>query len=141
MSKSISRVALISSILIPFAASAGYISNYSRWKEISVIEQAAYLAGVMDHWTRTSTPGEQPWLKPQRTGVNKCLREQGIGTDMLVELVNSHYKAHPADWRIPPAAVVTHLVTGACLADVNSEREKAGYAPWERKPSQISVDK
>lgn len=140
LSRSVSRLVLAFALAVPCAANASYISNYARWKGINKVEQAAYLAGVMDHWTRTSTPGEPPWMRPQRKGVNKCIREQGISTYMLVDLVNAHYKAHTADWRIPPASVVTHAIMGLCLADVNSEREQAGYEPWERKPEQISKD-
>lgn len=125
---------------MPCAANASYISNYAKWKEVSTVEQAAYLAGVMDHWTRTSVPGEPPWMKPQRTGVNKCIREQEISAYMLVGLVDVHYKTHTVDWRVPPASVVTHLVMGLCLVDVNSEREKVGFEPWERKPAHISED-
>ncbi|QRI63449.1 hypothetical protein JQ506_22005 [Shinella sp. PSBB067] len=140
MSRSILKLALAFALAVPCAASASYISNYARWKEVNKVEQAAYLAGVMDHWTRTSSPGEPPWMQPQRTGVNKCMREQDISAYMLVDLVDAHYKAHTADWRVPPASVVTHAIMGLCLADVNSEREKAGYEPWERKPTQISKD-
>lgn len=135
-----SKFAVIVSVLLPSIASASYVTNYSRWKEIPPPEQAAYLAGVMDEWTRTSTPGEQPWLQPMRTGINKCIREQLISAEMLVDLVNAHYKAHTPDWRLNPAVVLTNIVTGTCLADVNSERAKVGLEPWERQPPQISKD-
>lgn len=123
---------------VPTAASANYLQNYAAWKEVPLIEQAAYLAGVMDGWSRTSTPGEPPWMASQRTGINKCVREQKINSTMLVDLVNEHYRTTTADWRVPPALIVKHALMGLCLADVNGELAKAGYAPWERKPSQIS---
>lgn len=134
------KLALIASILPLSTAHALFVGNYGAWNKIPPATQAAYLIGVMDGWTRTSAPGEPSWMKIQRTGINKCLREQKIHSGMLVDLVNSHYKAHTADWRLPPALVVKDVVMAVCLADVNSEREKAGLAAWERKAGQISKD-
>ncbi|CAN7436185.1 hypothetical protein [Neorhizobium sp. LjRoot104] len=138
MIRSIAKFTLIFSVSVSTAANANYLQNYSAWKEIPPIEQAAYLAGVMDGWSRTSTPGEPPWMAPQRTGINKCVREQKVDGKMLVELVNEHYRTTTADWRVPPASILKHTIMGLCLEDVNSEREKAGYRPWDRKPAQIS---
>ena len=132
--------AAIFSLLAPISANAQYVSNYARWKELPPLMQEAYIIGVLDGWTRTSAAGEPAWMKPERTGVNKCLREQEISSTMLVQLVNSHYETYSADWRLPPAPVAKDVVVGTCLADINSEREKAGLPPWERKPGQISRD-
>lgn len=138
MIRSLTKLALLLSVMLPSNATAGFLTNYARWKEISPSEQGAYLAGVMDHWSRTSTPGEAPWRQAQRTGINKCVREQQIDTGMLVDLVNTHYETYTADWRFPPAAVIVHVMSGTCLEDVNSEREKAGFPKWDRKPAQLS---
>ena len=140
MIRSIYTLALLLAALVPSAADASYISNYARWKEISPVEKAAYLAGVMDRFTRTSTPGEPSWMAATRTGINKCAREQQISSVMLVDLVDEHYKTIPADRRVPPASLIGHIMTLVCLADINSEREKAGYSAWERKPAQFSND-
>lgn len=117
-----------------------FVGNYATWKKVPPAVQEGYLIGVMDGWTRTSAPGEPSWMSIQRTGINRCMREQEINSYQLTELVGSHYKNHTADWRLTPAAVLKHVIMGTCLADVNSEREKAGLAPWERKSGQISRD-
>nr|CAD6597696.1 hypothetical protein RTCK_00509 [Rhizobium sp. TCK] len=135
------RLAVTISILPLSAAEAMFVGNYATWNKLPSATQEAYLAGVMDSWTRTTAPGEPSWMKVQRTGINKCLREQEIHSGALVDLVNSHYKTHTPDWRLSPAVVVKDVVMGACLADVNSEREKAGLPPWERKTGQISQDR
>ncbi|KAB1086511.1 hypothetical protein F4V91_08770 [Neorhizobium galegae] len=140
MIRSISLLAVFVSLAVPTGADAMFVANYASWKKMPPALQEGYLIGVMDGWTRTSTRGEQPWMKAQRTGINKCMREQEISSAMLVNLVNSHYSAHTADWRVPPAIVVKDVIMGTCLADVNSEREKAGYSAWERQPTQISKD-
>ncbi|WP_143147457.1 hypothetical protein [Rhizobium tibeticum] len=134
------KLALILSVFVPSAAHAIFVTNYASWKKFQPAMQEAYLVGVMDGWTRTSTPGEPPWMKAQRTGINKCLKEQEINSTMLVDLVDSHYRTYTADWRLSPALVVKDVVMRTCLADVNSEREKAGFSPWERKAGQISRD-
>ncbi|CDZ27997.1 hypothetical protein NOJ05_14025 [Neorhizobium galegae] len=138
MIRSIYKLALILSVLVPSAAAASFIGNYARWKEMAPVQQSSYLLGVVDSSITTSIPGEPAWMKPLRTGLDSCMGEQQIKGDMLVDLVNSHYTANKADWRISPAIVVMHALLGVCLADVNSEREKAGYQPWDRKPAQIS---
>lgn len=134
------KLALILSVLAPSASHAAYLTNYAGWKKISPADQEAYLVGVMDGWTRTSSRGEPPWMQAERTGINKCIREQEISGSMLADLVNSHYKTITADWRVLPAVVLQHVIVSTCLADVNSEREKAGLPAWERKPAQISPD-
>lgn len=131
---------LISSVLLPSAAHARYVSNYAAWEKMPPELQEVYLIGVMDSWTRTSAPGEPSWMRVQRTGLNKCVREQKISSTSLVKLVNTHYESYAADWRISPASVLKDVLMGACLADVNEEREKAGLSPWERKSGQISRD-
>lgn len=134
------KLALILSIFPLSASHAMFVGNYATWKKVPPTVQEGYLIGVMDGWTRTSAPGEPSWMSIQRTGINKCMREQEISSYQLIELVNSHYKTHTADWRLPPASVLKYVIMGTCLADVNSEREKAGLAPWERKSGQISRD-
>lgn len=121
-------------------AHANFIGNYASWKKVEQPLQEAYLIGVMDSWTRTSTQGEPAWFQVQRIGLNKCMREQRIDSGMLRDLVDTHYKTYPADWRLSPAAVLKDSMVEACLADVNSERAKAGLSAWERKPGQISAD-
>ncbi|WP_426232135.1 hypothetical protein [Pararhizobium sp. DWP3-4] len=134
------KLALILSVIAPSLAHAMFVANYASWKKGPPEVQQAYLVGVIDDWAGTSTPGEPPWMKAQRTGVIKCIRERGISATMLVDLVNTHYKNYTADWRVPPAIVVKDVLMATCLADVNIEREKAGFSPWERKNAQISRD-
>ena len=132
--------AILATVMAASSANAMFVSNYAKWKQLAPETQSAYLAGAMDSWTRTSARGEPAWFEPQRTGINACIRTQEIHAGMLVELVNGHYKAYPADWRLPPASVLQDVVMGTCLADVNKERAKIGLAPWERKTGQISKD-
>jgi hypothetical protein len=136
--RAVFKAALLFALLTPIASHASYISNYAEWKKLPPLMQEAYLIGVMDGWTRTFDRGEPAWMQLERTGVNKCLREQEMTSKVLVTLVNTHYETYTADWRVPPASIVKHVVMGPCLADVNGEREKAGLAPWERQPSQYS---
>lgn len=134
------RSVLLSTVLVASSANAMFVGNYDAWKKFSPQAQEVYLIGVMDAWTRTAARGEPAWVKIERTGINKCVKEQGIGSVELAELVNSHYKKHSADWRVPPAVVLKDVVVATCLADINGERKKAGLPPWERKPEQISSD-
>lgn len=132
--------AVLATLLAASGAHAMFVSNYAAWKQLTPEMQSAYLAGAMDSWTRTSTRGEPDWVKAQRTGINECIRTQQIDTGALIELVNNHYTAYPADWRLHPASVLKDMVMDTCLADVNKERAKIGYEPWERKSGQISKD-
>lgn len=141
MTGRLSLPAIVAALLAAGTAHAAYISNYAAWRESSSESKQAYLAGVLDSWTRTSTPGEPDWFQAQRTGINKCLREQRIHTGMLMDLVEKHYTDFPADWRLHPAGVLKYVVMNTCLADVNEEREKAGYSPWARESGQMSKDK
>lgn len=134
------RFATVLSAFIPCAAFAGYVQNFSDWKQAPPELQGSYLQGVLDGWLQGSDRGESSWITARRKGLNKCLSEQKIDHTMLIESVNSHYKAHNADWRLPPSVVLKDVVQGICLADINSERAAIGLDPWERKPAQISKD-
>ena len=140
MSRSHFILLLAPFIFVASAAHAMFIGNYASWKKLSPEMQEIYLIGVMDTWTRTSARGEPPWMKIARIGVTHCVKEQDIGSAALAEFVNSHYRDHTADWRVPPAAVLKHLITGTCSADINAERKTAGLPVWERKPPQVSRD-
>ena len=132
--------AILATVMVASSANAMFISNHASWKQMTLESQSAYVAGAMDSWTRTSAPGEQEWLQPQRTGINACIRAQQIHAGLLVELVNDHYRAYPADWLVPPTSVLKDVVMATCLADVNKERAKVGLEPWQRKSGQISKD-
>lgn len=140
MIRQLLKTAAVITVLLPTSANAMFVTNYGKWKEMPVDIQVGFVMGVMDAWTRTSTKGDADSLRLQRIGINDCMKAQKITSGMLVEQVDAHYKAYQADWRMPPASVLKHVVMDICLANVNTLRKEAGLQPWERAAKQISKD-
>ena len=127
-------------VLTASQAHAVFVDNYSDWKAIPIEGQTAYLVGVVDDWLQTKEKAEPDWIVLRRKALRKCLFDQKITAPLLLELVSKHYENFSADWRVPPAPILRHVLPGMCLADINRERQAQGLVPWDRQPPQLSED-
>lgn len=123
----------------PLDATASFLRNYTEWKKLTSSQKVAFIAGVWDGWL-TPTQNEEPWQAARRDGLSNCVKSQEFTGQMLVDLVNNHYKEHKADWRVEPAVVFQESIQGVCLLDINKSLSASGLATWERHPEQITKD-
>lgn len=133
-------IAVMAALIPAQAKAGGFVANYTEWKKAPADVQAVYLQGVVDGWIQIDQKSDADNLKARRAGMRSCFEKQSFDTPMALELVNSHYKTHPVDWKYAPAVVLYFAVNGMCLPEINEERAKLGLPTLIRIPTQISKD-
>lgn len=112
-------------------AIAGFVPNYSDWKQKSPFAQSQYAMGLLDGQLIPNVGDNGAVAESQ--GLNQCAYELGLTGTMIAEVITRYYESHTAMWGAPPVvAFHEEIIRGACLQHINTERAKFGLEPWKK---------
>jgi hypothetical protein len=107
----------------PMTAYAGFIDQYSGWKEVSDVGKAYYAMGVFDQLTNgVINPDLNAYA--DSVGITKCASRLRIKAGMLVEAIDSGYRKSTKNWSYPPRLILQNELVSLCKADINRERRQ-----------------
>lgn len=136
ITKALAGAALL--IAVTDEVSAGFRNNYAEWRSMEPVIRAAYVQGMFDLDTGSSTVGEPDWRTARRTGLWNCATDLKLTAEMFAEAVTRHYETYVDDWSFPPAVVFDQVLRNICLRHINQERGKKGLEPWKPFSGSIS---
>lgn len=112
-------------------AIAGFVANYSDWKQKSPFAQSQYAMGLLDGQLIPNGGDNGDIARSQ--GLDKCAFELGLTGAMIAEAITRFYQDNTDKWGVPPLwAFQVEIVSGACLNHINTERAKYGLEPWKK---------
>jgi hypothetical protein len=113
----------LATVLAPGAAGAGFVNNYSSWKELSAATKVGYVMGLWDGFEIYHADDLDH--KAVADAIGPCSMSLGLTPAMLVEAVDNYYK-DPKNWsRAPFSALLQSLIyNGPCRKFVDEERAK-----------------
>ena len=113
-------------------AMAGYVSNFSDWKQKSPFAQSQYAMGLLDGQLTPSI--EDKSAIAASMGLNLCAYELGLTGEMIAEAITKYYETHTSMWGAPPVVGFhEEIMSGACLRHINTERAKYSLDPWKKQ--------
>lgn len=122
-------VSLLAVVTWSTLANAGFVANYSKWKEMSRQTKDGYVQGMWDQLSvmlPMDADGQALAL-----GASECSLAISLKSGMLVDAVDGYYEKNPKTWAEPPGVALyrSMVYLGPCLSYVNAEREKRGLQP------------
>lgn len=107
---------------LPLTASAEYVPNKAKWRELSDQARAGYAMGSFDMLS-IQHENSDGWNAAVRGRVACVQARQYIASD-LVTLIDDQYLRESAD--TPTIIVMTNAMNRACSTFINTERAKLG---------------
>ncbi len=119
-------MSLLSVITCGAHADAGFVANYSKWKEMSRQTKDGYVQGMWDQLSvmlPMDADGQALAL-----GAGECSLAISLKSGMLVDAVDGYYEKNPKTWAEPPGVALyrSMVYLGPCLSYVNAQRAKLG---------------
>jgi len=128
------RRIILAALLLAASATgalAGYVTNYSDWKQKSPFAQSQYAMGLLDGQMLTNA-GDKIAIA-RSDGLDKCAYALGLTGEMIAEAITRYYQDHTDIWGASPMVPFQIvIVKGACLEYVNTERAKYSLPPWTK---------
>lgn len=118
----------ITAALVPLvsAAHAGFIDNYSKWREASVEVKVGYVEALLDHATTVGKP-DDAYFMADREGLIGCSQSMDISAGLLIEAVDKYYAQDTRRWsEAASGAFYNAVVFGVCDKYVAAARQKRG---------------
>lgn len=113
-------------LLLVSEANAGFIDNYSRWREASVELKIGYVEALLDHATSVGSPDDAYYMA-NREGLIACSQALELNAGMLIEAVDKYYQDDPKHWGDSASgAFYGAVLFGVCGKHIAAARQKRG---------------
>ena len=118
--------------LIPTSSSqAGYMNQYSEWKNQSLAVKIGYVMGVFDAASTVIVNGGQD-AHAEAAGFSSCVSRLRITAQILAETIDAAYARTTKSWGYPPSVVLRNELLAPCKGDINRERRSLGLTPFSK---------
>lgn len=125
------RFGLMLSLLItPDYASAGFKDTFSQWQAMDRYAQYSYVMGMYDSEANNGATGEETWVAARRAGLAECAQKLGLNPDLISDAITRHYQTYQRDWGLPVAVVYSQVMLEVCIDFINRRRAEANLPAW-----------
>jgi hypothetical protein len=113
------------------ADSPGFIRSYGEWTALSKSWKSAHAEGAFDELILSRGTAED--LADSR-GLSSCAAADGFTPNMLADLIDKRYAAHPEESSTVAASVLAGALIDRCKAQMNAARASEGLSPLTPLP-------
>jgi hypothetical protein len=121
-------------ILGPNMTLAGYVNQYSDWRDLGKAAKRGYAMGFIDSKIIQEVDSQHQvkinWRNAYAEGLENCTVALKLNSELLVETIDQWYLRNTSFWHLPPSTVLAIELRNICLNHINAEIEILGLKPW-----------